>query len=313
MQQTKRIAELDYLKFVFITLMIAFHLVYIGDTYPQAKSFVYTFHMPGFLLISGYVLNRQKGGLPFLRAMLWLFVPYALMETAYVVMAALLPIREHVSNLSAGLLLSKLCLHPLGPYWYLHTLILCSIAAYFPLQLTPLRLRWRLAVVAAGMAALSLVGMVDGANAFYFFAGVMLRQSGRNFIDSFHPTLWALLPVGLITAFLPNMLNKSTLPGLVIVWCMISFLLWTYSHLKPEKLRLPLYIGRNTLLLLLFSPVFTMLAKYFQAPLVSLDPTGILFLLVALPFATGGSLAIGWISDKLCLSRWLFGSARSLH
>ena len=52
--------ELDFLKFVFITLMIAFHLTYIGDTYPVAKQLVYTFHMPGFLLVSGYLFNVNK-------------------------------------------------------------------------------------------------------------------------------------------------------------------------------------------------------------------------------------------------------------
>ena len=30
--------ELDFLKFVFITLMIAFHLTYIGDTYPCCQA-----------------------------------------------------------------------------------------------------------------------------------------------------------------------------------------------------------------------------------------------------------------------------------
>ena len=52
-----RIAELDYLKSIFILLMIVFHLVYIGDKYPYAKALVYTFHMPAFLVISGYVMN----------------------------------------------------------------------------------------------------------------------------------------------------------------------------------------------------------------------------------------------------------------
>ena len=50
-----RISEIDYLRCVLILLMVAFHLVYIGDSYPYAKQVVYTFHMPGFLLISGYL------------------------------------------------------------------------------------------------------------------------------------------------------------------------------------------------------------------------------------------------------------------
>ena len=58
----KRMDELDFLKAVFILLMVAFHLVYIGNKYPYAKAVVYTFHMPGFLLISGYLANTQKNG-----------------------------------------------------------------------------------------------------------------------------------------------------------------------------------------------------------------------------------------------------------
>ncbi len=313
MSQKKRIAELDYLKFVFIILMIAFHLVYIGDTYPLAKRFVYTFHMPGFLLISGYVLNRAKAVRPFLRSMWWLFVPYAVMEVAYVVMASLLPIREQIGHLTVGVLLSKLLLHPLGPYWYLHTLILCSVTAYVPLHSTLFRLRWRLLMVGLCYGMLSAAGLVDWANAFYFFVGIVIRQSGRSFVRCFHPAPWTLLPIVLIVLFLPGMLNKASLPGMLLVWCVVSLLLWFFRYLGPNVLRLPLYVGRNTLLLLLFSPVFTMLAKYFQAPLVNFDPTGMLFLLVALPFAVGGSLSIGWLSDRLHLSRWLFGSPRSLH
>ena len=52
----KRIEEIDFIKCVLILLMVTFHLVYIGNTYPLAKSFVYTFHMPCFLVLSG---NRE--------------------------------------------------------------------------------------------------------------------------------------------------------------------------------------------------------------------------------------------------------------
>jgi hypothetical protein len=48
----KRIDEMDFLKAVFIILMITFHLTFIGNTYPYAKQLVYTFHVPAFLVIS---------------------------------------------------------------------------------------------------------------------------------------------------------------------------------------------------------------------------------------------------------------------
>ena len=55
-----RVKELDFLKCIFIILMIIFHLVYIGDSYPYAKQVVYTFHMSAFLVISGYLNNVNK-------------------------------------------------------------------------------------------------------------------------------------------------------------------------------------------------------------------------------------------------------------
>lgn len=55
-----RSLELDFLKGVFIVLMVAFHLFYFAVHYPLLCSWVYTFHMPGFLLISGYLMRVNK-------------------------------------------------------------------------------------------------------------------------------------------------------------------------------------------------------------------------------------------------------------
>ena len=106
----KRMDELDFLKVVFILLMVAFHLVYIGNKYPYAKAVVYTFHMPGFLLISGYLANTQKTVRKFLRGMGRLLLPYLIMEGAYIILAAFLPIREHIDSLTVGTFLQHLWL-----------------------------------------------------------------------------------------------------------------------------------------------------------------------------------------------------------
>ena len=89
-----RIKEIDYLKCIFIVLMIIFHLVYIADKYPYAKNVVYTFHMSAFLILSGYLANTDKPVKPFLKGMLWIFIPYAIMETGYTVMSAVVPFAE---------------------------------------------------------------------------------------------------------------------------------------------------------------------------------------------------------------------------
>ena len=110
-----RIKELDYLKGVMIILVITFHLVYFEHLYPYAKQVVYTFHMPVFLLISGYLMNINKKWSTFLLTIVGLVIPYLVMESSYTVMASLLPINEHIDHLSAGVCFDKMLLHPLGP------------------------------------------------------------------------------------------------------------------------------------------------------------------------------------------------------
>ncbi len=56
----------------------------------------------------------------------------------------------------------------------------------------------------------------------------------------------------------------------------------------------------------LFSPVFTMAVKPLARWLEPIDATGLLFLLLALVIAVGGSVIMAWVADRLGLSRRLF-------
>lgn len=233
-----RILELDYLKCVFILLMIVFHLVYIGNRYPVAKAFVYTFHMPGFLIISGYLLHVQKPVPQFLRYIQWIFVPYLLMESGYVVMASILPIREHIQQLTFGLFLDKLFLHPLGPYWYLHTLMLCGIVTYVVAQFASRHRLLMLIGVLLCLWVLALLGLVTWINAVYFCVGVALRLYHRPFVDTFHPAWWSLIGIVLVVTCVPNALQRHTIGGMLIVYFVISFLLWLYPYLPKEVVKI---------------------------------------------------------------------------
>lgn len=304
-----RILELDFLKCVFILLMIVFHLVYIGNRYPVAKAFVYTFHMPGFLIISGYLLHVQKPVPQFLRYIQWIFVPYLLMESGYVVMASVLPIREHIQQLTFGLFLDKLFLHPLGPYWYLHTLMLCGIVTYVVAQFASHHRVWMLLGVLLCLWVLALLGLVTWINAVYFCVGVALRLYHRPFIDTFHPAWWSFIGIVLVATCVPNALQRHTIGGMLIVYFVISFLLWLYPYLPKGMAKISLFIGRNSLILLLFSPMFTVLSKQFQSYLL-FEPSGMLFMLVALLFTVVGSFTVAYALQKLHVARYVFGKSR---
>lgn len=92
-EERGRMNEPDFLKCVCICLMVAFHLVFIEDRYPYVKDIVYTFHMPVFLLLSGYFARADRPLSRLLRSQFRLFVPYAVMEVAYVLASTVFPVR----------------------------------------------------------------------------------------------------------------------------------------------------------------------------------------------------------------------------
>ena len=55
-----RSSELDFVKGVLITLMVLFHLSYFVERHVALTEWVYTFHMSGFLVISGLLFNVEK-------------------------------------------------------------------------------------------------------------------------------------------------------------------------------------------------------------------------------------------------------------
>lgn len=305
----KRIDELDMLKCLFILLMIAFHLAYFGDGHPYVKNFVYTFHMPGFLLISGYLMNVDKPVRAFARTLLWLLVPYVVMESGYVVMASVLPIRDHISELSPAVFLSKLFLHPLGPYWYLHTLIICGAIYYATFRWIRLSTLSRFIIIGMAFYGLSVAGLVSAGCVLYFLLGAVVRQSRQPFLSIFHGSWLAAVPL-LVLFLSPSCFNRESLGGMLIVYLTISLALAAFPYIRRSR-RLWLFLGRNSLVLYIFSPLFTICCKAF-IPFLAFDGTRMLFLLVSLPVCVGGSLAVARLLDIVHLSPLLFGRKRSL-
>lgn len=307
-----RIKELDYLKSILILLMVAFHLVYIGDKYPYIKQIVYTFHMPAFLIISGYLTNVQKDIKSFMRKLLWIFIPYLCLETGYVLMSHILPVRENVPEISSSILLHKIFIKPLGPYWYLHTLIICSLLYYLTFRYTRMKTISQVILLGLGLFAVSYWGgIIVLANAIYFLAGVIIKQSKLPFIRIFQPSLLALVPMILLCCF-PDNLNRGILAGITITYLAIIISLYAHSYLSKGIRQCSYFIGRNTLVIFLFSPLFTILCKMFLSFLF-FEPTGILFMIISVAITVSGCIVIAWSMDKLHFSRFFFGQDAILN
>lgn len=277
-----------------ILLMVCFHLTFASQCFPDAKDMVYTFHMPVFLIISGFLFNVQKPLRKFLKTILKLLVPYIVMESGYTFMASILPIAEHIDNLTPSVFLDKLLLHPLGPYWYLHTMVICAVAYFATTKALP-----RIPFLAPLLSTLiiwgcSETGIVSFACGAYFFAAALLRQTGKDFTSFFRASWFSLLPfLGL--CMIPECHDKATIGGIIIVYSAISLCLATLRCLPSATKDVMLWIGRNTLPIFLFAPIFTIICKQFLPFMPQALPqslSGIIFITISLPICLTGSLLV---------------------
>ena len=227
----QRINELDFLKGFLIILVISFHLVYIGDTHPYAKQIVYTFHMPGFLLISGYLINVNKRWKDFLKTMLHYAIPYLVIESGYILMASVLPIREHLDNLTTGVFFESLLLHPLGPYWYLQTLIICGLSYAVISRLDFMKPVSRFILLGIVYYLISTFGVLSFGCSMYFLAGAVLRHSNVSFTSLFQASPLAIVAFALL-AIHPQNLSLEQSGGILMM-----------------------YLGQKSMPLFLFSPI----------------------------------------------------------
>ncbi len=291
----KRIGEIDFLKAVMIVLMVVFHLACFSDLHPYAKQVVYTFHMPAFLVISGYLLSMNKGWKDFGLSRWWIFLPYLVMEACYATATTIMPVRDGLDELSLKALLDAVLLHPVGPYWYLHTLVLCDLLCYTLQKSTRNHLTTIILAAIVFWLLDHYVDMVVFGNAVYFLIGFTLRQKQVDFNSFVCPSPWAIIPLILLCCF-PANLHSFSLSGIAITYLVCSCLLFVFK-LLPEKAKRPfLFVGSHTLPILLFSPLFTMAAKVL-IPVFTFDPTGLLFMLTATTLTLAGSLSIAKIMD----------------
>ena len=308
--QTSRIEELDYLKCLFVLLMVAFHLAYFADGYPLLKQWVYTFHMPGFLLISGYLMRVDRPLRKFARTLLWLAVPYLILESSYIVLSSFLPVRDGIDHLTVSTFADKFFVHPLGPYWYLHTLILCGIGYFIIWQQKGCNTISRLILLGFYLAGLSFVQLVAWDVSLYFLLGIIVRQSKLTFLQVFRPSWLAFIALLWLSCY-PETFHKGSLGGLVTVYLVISAALAVFPLLHQCIKKAALFLGRNSLALFLFSPIFTMACKIF-IPYLTFDSSRVLFLTLSLPLCILGALAVCKALDALHLSPWLFGRKKAL-
>lgn len=324
----QRNTDIDWIRAILIILMILIHIVSFGNAYPQLKAGILSFMMPTFLIITGYLVNIEKSSKEMGRYLMCLALPYVIMVTGFSVLSYFMPVRDGITELSLSQICEKIFVTSIGPYWFIQTMIICGILYYVSFKgaiwgtlrqgKTTMSTTTSLFIFATLLLLQSKTPALSPSAATYYFIGAVLRQCHIGFDRIFRPSPVALL-LWLLLLGMEEWYDWGTLAIVFSCWCCISSLMWIHSlinHLQDNACvrkteATLLYIGRNTLPIYLFHPIFTMAAKFYH-PLFSWDRSEIIFALVTIFIAIAGSIGIAKMMEKNRLA-YLFGKGKMLR
>lgn len=324
----QRNTDIDWIRAILIILMILIHIVSFGNAYPHLKAGILSFMMPTFLIITGYLVNIGKSPKEMGRYLMCLALPYVIMVTGFSVLSYFMPVRDGITELSLAQICEKIFVTSIGPYWFIQTMIICGILYYVSFKgvtwgklrqgETTMSTTTSLFIFATLLLLLSKTPALSPSAATYYFIGVVLRQCHIGFDRIFRPSPAALL-LWLLLLGMEEWYDWGTLAIVFSCWCCISSLMWIHSLIKRLQDNASvrktedtlLYIGRNTLPIYLFHPIFTMAAKFYH-PLFSWDRNEICFALVTIFIAIAGSIGIAKMMEKTHLA-YLFGKGKMLR
>lgn len=324
----QRNTDIDWIRAILIILMILIHIVSFGNAYPQLKAGILSFMMPTFLIITGYLVNIEKSPKEMGRYLMCLALPYVIMVTGFSVLSYFMPVRDGITELSLSQICEKIFVTSIGPYWFIQTMIICGILYYASFKgatwgtlrqgKTTMSTTTSLFIFATLLLLLSKTPALSPSAATYYFIGAVLRQCHIGFDRIFRPSPVALL-LWINLLGLEEWYDWGTLAIVFSCWCCISSLMWIHSLIKRLQDNVSvrktedtlLYMGRNTLPIYLFHPIFTMAAKFYH-PLFSWDRSEIIFALVTIFIAIAGSIGIAKMMEKTHLA-YLFGKGKMLR
>lgn len=304
--------QINFVRSILIALVVFIHLVPFKAQHPDLQRAVLGFVVPLFLFITGYLVNVNKPIGKFLKYLLAIALPYAIMEAGYLFVSMYVPVNFVPEIHGANDVIDIMLVHPVGPYWYLHTMLICGAVYYAVFRYVKSNRMYVLAFLLTTIAYFTPLLGIGPVVA--YVAGVVARQSKMEIERLFPPTPWALLTFAATLVYVLYLDNSFTawesLYTIIMSVSMMSFAVWLSSRVK--FINVFDYIGRNTLPIYIFHPIFTMIAKKSFGALLSVDSSATLYAVCTVTLAVAGSLALAYVLDMTSLSR-IFGRRRLLR
>lgn len=308
---------IDGVKGVAITLMVYGHVTHVGSLAGFQKDvvgWIYTFHMPIFLMLSGYffggVVSPREA---FRKIFRKLMIPYLIFISVYLFGLFFAScVGANANNAPPSSLLDAIqivLLRPRGAYWFIHSLLIMQSVFIFGAwiqSLLSLREVDLWIIFVGGLCLLAISGLLREDVVFFFCVGMLFRKALSRLPGS-------LVLGGILCAVVIRVGHFELLTRMGpdrVIWCLgvLSFLSGAFSAGVVPASGAFSWLGRNTMPILMLHALFLVALKSSSPLFVSIDGSGVLNSLISTIAAMLGSIMCARIFDRVGLSSALFGT-----
>ncbi|MGL6011791.1 MAG: acyltransferase family protein [Shewanella oncorhynchi] len=307
----------DWLKGLAIVLMVYGHINHVGTFaifQKQVVELIYTFHMPMFLIISGFFfkITAQKEYDSGKRLVQRLALPYFIFISLYLICLTLIQkVGISTSNLppkSFFDFIQIVFLHPRGAYWFIHSLILIQLCFIFASMVASRAKLDEPVFLGISIFLLAMVcnyNLLEPRTALYFLLGMIFSRFGNMLPASLKTG--SLLIVMILVFAREEVFNFSFVQ---VAWCVciLTFLAGIGRAIESNwVVSIFAWFGRNSLIVLVLHAMFVVLFKPLSNLLLQLDQTGLAYSVTVVVATMLGSILVAFLLDKIRISQYLFG------
>ena len=295
---------LDWMKGVLIVCVVWGHTMRVGSCADMLDEIVlrgiYGFHMPLFMLLAGYFYKVGEPSEMITKTLRRITVPYVVASILFGIIY-LLQGRSFVEVVS-GVMLGRAN----GALWFLYALALIQLVITVGIWIGRMWLGKGIVVaVCLVMFALAICSPIrcEPWMLFYFGCGMVLARNKALFpsgivgIIGFIAIIWYGHPWYTELCWQTIGLSLFALMTLHGVALKVSKVKW---------INVFTWLGRHTMAILIFHPLFNAAYKVLSKPLLAMDGSGVFFFLSSACFAVCGCVVLE-LALRKCRVGWLLG------
>ncbi|MFT0860275.1 acyltransferase family protein [Ancylobacter sp. G4_0304] len=298
---------------VVIVLMVYGHISLIGSTLHAQEviyEFMHSFRMPVLIMLTGFFFSFHRPGPEVAyRSFRYVVVPYFIFELGYILIHFSANYFGFIKTNTAPIATWAEFFHtiffaPTGPYWYLYNLGFLQLAVAAAIYVTRgMQGRQFELVALIFIFMLWYLRVLNTDFIVFYLIGVAMRWRGEELTAGILIPLIAFIGFAYLGAGHIDASYTLRVPFVVGT----ALLLVGIGARFAASTRIVAYLGMNSMSILCWHAYIIACLRPFASLFLSVDPTGISYVLFATVLGTIGSLWLTRLTDRIGLSSLLFG------